>query len=65
VDLIGATCTALPRLSLKPMALVALEKPKRINSDSATNQGLTLVHFPAQLEPCLTHEHTLHTLHTP
>jgi hypothetical protein len=47
------------------MALVALEKPKRINSDSATNQGLTLVHFPAQLEPCLTHEHTLHTLHTP
>ena len=28
-------------------------------------QGLTLVHFPAQLEPCLTQENTLHTLHTP
>jgi len=28
-------------------------------------QGLTLVHFSAQLEPCLTHKHTLHTLNTP
>jgi len=28
-------------------------------------QGLTLVHFSAQLEPCLTHENTLHTLNTP
>jgi len=28
-------------------------------------QGLTLVHFSAQLEPCLTHKNTLHTLHTP
>jgi len=28
-------------------------------------QGLTLVHFSAQLEPCLTHKSTLHTLHTP
>ena len=28
-------------------------------------QGLTLVHFSAQLEPCLSHEHTLHTLNTP
>ena len=26
--------------------------------------GLTLVHFSAQLEPCLTQENTLHTLHT-
>jgi len=31
----------------------------------AVNQGLTLVHFSAQLEPCLTQEITLHTLHTP
>jgi len=28
-------------------------------------QGLTLVHFSAQLEPCMTQENTLHTLHTP
>ena len=28
-------------------------------------QGLTLVRFSAQLEPCLTQEHTLHTLLTP
>ena len=28
-------------------------------------QGLTLVHFPAQFEPCLTHKNTLHTLSTP
>jgi hypothetical protein len=28
-------------------------------------QGLTLVHFSAQLEPCLTHKATLHTLNTP
>jgi len=28
-------------------------------------QGLTLVHFSAQLEPCLSQENTLHTLHTP
>jgi hypothetical protein len=28
-------------------------------------QGLTLVHFSAQLEPCLSPENTLHTLNTP
>ena len=28
-------------------------------------QGLKLVHFPAQLEPCLTQEITLHTLNNP
>jgi len=27
-------------------------------------QGLTLVHFSAQLEPCLTHKNTRHTLNT-
>ena len=31
----------------------------------ATYQGLTLFHFSAQLEPCLTQETTLHTLNTP
>jgi len=28
-------------------------------------QGLTLVHFSAQLEPCLSQENSLHTLNTP
>jgi hypothetical protein len=28
-------------------------------------QGLTLVHYLAQLEPCLTDKNTLHTLNTP
>ena len=28
-------------------------------------QGLTLVHFSAQPEPCLTQGNTLHTLNTP
>ena len=31
----------------------------------AASQGLTLVLFSAQLEPCLTQETTLHTLNTP
>ena len=31
----------------------------------AHDQGLTLVHFSAQLEPCLTHKNTLHTLKSP
>jgi hypothetical protein len=30
----------------------------------AAGQGLTLVHFSAQLEPCLSQENTLHTLNT-
>jgi len=28
-------------------------------------QGLTLVHFSAQLEQCLPQENTIHTLNTP
>jgi len=32
---------------------------------SSSTQGLTLVHFSAQLEPCLPEENTLHTLSTP
>jgi len=31
----------------------------------AKRAGHTLVHFSAQLEACLTHEHTLHTLNIP
>jgi len=35
-------------------------------SSSPSNwQGLTLVHFSAQLEPCLTHKDTPHTLNSP
>ena len=33
-------------------------------SEIQRRQGLTLVHFSAQLEPCLTQENTLHTLNT-
>jgi len=29
------------------------------------SQGLKLVHFSAQLEPCVSQENTLHTLYTP
>jgi hypothetical protein len=32
---------------------------------TATEQGLPLVNFSAQLEPCLTQINTLHTLNTP
>ena len=35
------------------------------HSGPAMEQGLTLVHFSAQLEPCLTKKNTLHTLNTP
>ena len=30
-----------------------------------SQQGLTLIHFSAQVEPCLTHKNTLNTLNTP
>jgi len=40
---------------------VALEEVVHV----AVGQGLTLFHFSAQLEPCLTQEITLHTLNTP
>jgi outer membrane lipoprotein SlyB len=33
--------------------------------DTDPRQGLTLVHFSAQLGPCMTQENTLHTLNTP
>jgi hypothetical protein len=37
-----------------------------LSGDCRTDvQGLTLVHFSAQLEPCLKHKRTLHTLNTP
>ena len=33
--------------------------------DGDNRQGLTLVHFSAQLQPCLSQESTLHTLDNP
>jgi len=50
VNLPGTSCTAL--IAGFPIPDVA-------------RQGLTLVHFSAQLESCLSQEYTLHTLHTP
>ena len=35
------------------------------HTEESMRQGLTLVHFSAQLELCLSHENTLHTLNTP
>jgi len=32
---------------------------------STSSQGLTLVQFSAQLEPCLKQQNTLHSLNTP
>jgi len=32
---------------------------------ATTVQGLSLVHFSAQLEPCLTRKNTLHAVNTP
>jgi TRAP-type uncharacterized transport system fused permease subunit len=47
-------------------AAVTLHSSARATLNSfAVGQRLKLVHFTAQLEPCLTHRHTLHTLNTP
>jgi len=53
-----------------PMGMVAcagsIPDPSAAPSRPSTDvQGLTLVHFSAQLEPCLTQENALHTLPTP
>jgi len=37
----------------------------RYSTTGPLHQGLTLAHFSAQLEPCLTQETILHTLNTP
>jgi hypothetical protein len=39
--------------------------PRSVCTSPARRQGLTVVHFSAQLEPCLRHDNTLHTLNTP
>ena len=48
----------------RPRAVLAALPPALV-LNSPTCQWLTLVHFSAQLEPCLTHKNTLHTLTTP
>jgi len=41
--------------------LITIQDPMNLEG----RQGLTLVHFSAQLEPCLSQENTLHTRNTP
>ena len=41
------------------------DTPVKRREKAGPDQGLTLVHFSAQLEPCRTQENTLHTLSTP
>jgi len=48
----------MPANTASPVGLSATDM-------APTAQGLTLVHFSAQLEPCVTHINTLHTLNTP
>ena len=64
-DVVGVNCQALPplrrELPTRPgrMGMVGSLSPDfRLSS---TGQGLTLVHFSAQLEPCLTQTPTLNT----
>ena len=48
-----------------PAARAAAVPTPHLSAATPVRQGLTLVHFSAQLEPCLSQENTLHTLHTP
>jgi len=59
----GIVCQAL----LVPPAAMKTPHPPTpswIRNSDAVWQGLTLVHFSAQLEPCLTHKNTLRPLNT-
>jgi len=58
------TCRA-PTLQSLTQRFSAAARCRRRRARSPQRQVLTLVHFSAQLEPCLTRENTLHTLHTP
>jgi len=55
-----STSTGLPDATWKVHCVEKLD-----GEADAAHQGLTLVHFSAQLEPCLTHINTLHTLNAP
>ena len=50
-----------------PVSIPGQQVPTKMeaNVDACTPQGLTLVHFSAQLEPCRTQENALHTPDTP
>ena len=50
-----------PRRALQAQRQVGEQQRRAL---TAPAQGLTAVHFSAQLEPCLTQENTLHTLNT-
>ena len=50
----------------RPLSTLTASPTSIILTDArSAGQGLTLVHFSAQLEPCLTQENTLYTLNTP
>ena len=56
----------LPRSTLNVASSLSASVSRSSSSpSSASSQGLTLVHFSAQLEPCLSQESTLHTLNIP
>ncbi len=47
------------------LSSVKVESVEDVIAAGTCRQGLTLVHFSAHLEPCLTHKSTLHTINTP
>jgi hypothetical protein len=53
------------RVTMAPVAVPAAEAVAAVQAQAGMGQGLTLVHFSAQLKPCLTNKNTVHTLHTP
>jgi len=65
MGLIGSTCTGLPRREWETSVTVMTSAEAERRARRTTAQGLTLVHFSAQLEPCLSQGNTLHTLNTP
>jgi hypothetical protein len=56
-----SSCSKGTRVAAPGAPPPSLVRPPR----SSTGQGLTLVHFSAQLEPCLTHRNTLNPIITP
>ena len=48
-----------------PTPSVAASAAASAAAVATADQGLTLVHFSAPLEPCLTQKNTLHTLNNP
>ena len=49
----------------EPLPGIPHNIPQKMRQSSTVMQGLTLVHFSSQLEPCLTHKSTLYTLKIP